>query len=289
MDLAYLRAHPHQVPMFIEHQRIRCTPVPGGSVGVAQRLTFDDGGDVFAKFVEDGPAGLLRSEAEGLRWLADADGPPVPEVVAVADEVLVLDWVPTGEPTAAAAEEFGAALARLHRAGADGFGAPWQGFIGRLAQDNGPGTDWPSWFAERRLSPYLKASRDSGALSTEDAAAVDRVLARVGGLAGPAEPPARIHGDLWPGNVHWAADGRAWLIDPAAHGGHRETDLAQLGLFGGAPHLERILAAYDEAHPLADGWRERAPLHRLHLLLVHTALFGGTFRDEVMSAVAALV
>ncbi|MEV0644736.1 fructosamine kinase family protein [Phytomonospora sp. NPDC050363] len=288
MDLAYLRAHPHQVPMFIEHQRIRCTPVPGGSVGVAQRLTLDDGGDVFAKFVEDGPKGLLHAEAEGLRWLAAADGPPVPELIAVADEVLVLDWVPTGEPSAKAAEEFGAALARLHQAGAEGFGAPWQGFIGRLPQDNGPGDDWPSWFAARRIEPYLKTSRDSGALSTQDAALVGAIAGRIADLAGPAEPPARIHGDLWPGNVHWAADGRAWLIDPAAHGGHRETDLAQLGLWGGAPHLDRILAAYDEAHPLADGWRERAPLHRLHLLLVHTALFGASFRDEVVSAAARL-
>jgi fructosamine-3-kinase len=25
----------------------------------------------------------------------------------------------------------------------------------------------------------------------------------------------------------------------------------------------------------ADGWRERVPLHQLHLLLVHTAAFGG--------------
>ena len=42
------------------------------------------------------------------------------------------------------------------------------------------------------------------------------------------------------------------LIDPAAHGGHRETDLAMLALFG-APHLEEILAGYQEAHPLRDG------------------------------------
>ena len=101
---------------------------------------------------------------------------------------------------------------------------------------------------------------------------------------GGDEPPARIHGDLWPGNVLWGADDRAWLVDPAAHGGHRETDLAQLALFGGAPHLDRVLAAYRESWPLADGWRERVPLHQLHLLLVHTALFGGGYRDAVTRA-----
>ena len=101
---------------------------------------------------------------------------------------------------------------------------------------------------------------------------------------GGAEPPARIHGDLWPGNVLWGADGRAWLVDPAAHGGHRETDLAQLALFGGAPELARILAGYQEIWPLADGWRERVPVHQLHLLLVHTALFGGGYRAAVSAA-----
>ena len=82
----------------------------------------------------------------------------------------------------------------------------------------------------------------------------------------------------------WAADGRAWLVDPAAHGGHRETDLAQLALFGGAPHLDRILAAYQEVWPLADGWRERVPLHQLHLLLVHTALFGAAYRSRAVAS-----
>jgi fructosamine-3-kinase len=104
----------------------------------------------------------------------------------------------------------------------------------------------------------------------------------------PPEPPARLHGDLWPGNLLWGADGQVWLVDPAAHGGHRETDLALLALFGGAPHLDRILAAYREVWPLADGWADRVPLHQLHLLLVHTALFGAAYRDAVMGAARAL-
>ena len=75
-------------------------------------------------------------------------------------------------------------------------------------------------------------------------------MERINDFAGPHEPPSRIHGDLWSGNVVWSSDGSGYLVDPAAHGGHRETDLAMLALFG-APHLARLLEAYDEAAPLA--------------------------------------
>ena len=296
VDLAYLRAHPQQLPTFLKHQRIRETPVPGGDIADASRLTFDDGSSVFAKSWPEGagplPPGFFAAEAAGLRWLAVPGAAPVPEVIAELDDMLVLEWVEPGEPTPRAAEEFGRGLAALHRAGAPAFGADWAGYIGRLPLDNTPSPGpWPSWFAERRLAPYLRMSADRGALTPADVALVERVLADIDQYAGAAgaEPPARVHGDLWPGNVHWAADGRAWLIDPAAHGGHRETDLALLALFGCAPHIDRIRDAYHEAYPLADGWRERLPLHQLYLLLVHTAQFGAAFRDAVVEATRAVL
>ncbi|PZF96982.1 fructosamine kinase family protein, partial [Micromonospora deserti] len=161
------------------------------------------------------------------------------------------------------------------------------GFIGALPADNTPQDGpWGRWFAERRLLPHLRRSVDRNALAGPETALVEEVIDRIDEFGGD-EPPARIHGDLWPGNVLWGADGRAWLVDPAAHGGHRESDLAQLALFGGAPHLDRILAAYEENWPLADGWRQRVPVHQLHLLLVHTALFGEAYRDAVTRAARA--
>ncbi|MFG1802673.1 fructosamine kinase family protein [Micromonospora carbonacea] len=290
MDLAYLRAHPEHLPTFLTHQRIRETPVAGGDVCAASRLTLDDGHSVFAKTWpaqragRPVPEGFFAAEAAGLRWLREAGAVAVPEVVVALPELLALDWVEPGEPTPEAAERFGRELAALHRAGAPAFGAEWAGFVGALPQDNTQdGGPWPAWFARRRLLPYLRTSVDCGALTTAEAALVEQVVERVGEFGGD-EPPARVHGDLWPGNVLWGADERAWLVDPAAHGGHRETDLAQLALFGGPPHHERIMAAYREAWPLADGWRERVPLHQLHLLLVHTALFGAAYRDAVGAA-----
>jgi fructosamine-3-kinase len=291
VDLAYLRAHPRHLPTFLTHQRIRETPVSGGSICVGRRLTFDSGESVFAKSLDDPPPGFFAAEANGLRWLRAAGTVPVPEIIAELPDLLALEWVEPGAPTADAAERFGRDLAELHRAGAPSFGAEWPGYIGSLPLDNTPSPGpWADWFVTRRLVPYLRLSRDNGALHAADVALLERLFARVDALAGPAgaEPPARLHGDLWPGNLLWAADGRVWLVDPAAHGGHRETDLALLGLFGEAHHLDRIHAAYREAWPLADGWRERVPLHELYLLLVHTALFGNGYRGSVLAAARAL-
>ena len=236
-------------------------------------------------------AAAFAAEASSLRWLAEAGAVPVPEVLAVTGTALVISMIPPGHATPSAAFRFGAELARLHAAGAGDFGAPWRGFIGSLPLDNTPlppdppgaaAPGWPQWYARRRLLPYLRMAVDSGALRPEDARLVEAVMDRIDSLAGPAEPPSRIHGDLWAGNVLWSGD-RGWLIDPAAHGGHRETDLAMLALFG-APDLDRILAGYNDTAPLAAGWRSRIPLHQLHPLLVHACLFGASYREGVRSA-----
>jgi fructosamine-3-kinase len=289
VDLAHLRAHPRQLPVLLEHQRIRETPVPGGSICAASRLTLDDGSSLFVKtWPGPGPPpdGLFAAEAAGLRWLAEPGAVAVPEVVVGLADLLALAWVPAGPATPGAAERFGRELAGLHRAGASGFGAPWPGFIGRLRQENtATPPPWAPWFAANRLAPHLRTSADRGALAAVDVALVERVLARIDRYGGD-EPPARIHGDLWPGNLLWTRD-RVWLVDPAAQGGHRETDLATLALFGGAPHLDRILAGYQEVWPLAGGWAARVPLHQLHLLLVHTALFGAPWREAVVGAAEA--
>jgi fructosamine-3-kinase len=288
VDLAYLREHPHLLRTFLTHQRIRETPVEGGSICRAARLTFDTGESIFIKEWPKGeaPQGFFHAEASGLRWLAAAGAIAVPEVLVETADLLGLVWVEPGSPSRAAAEQFGRSLAAMHRAGADSFGAAWPGFHGSAPMDNTPSQDpWHIWYSQRRLNPYLKMSRDRGALTDPDVALVERVIAKLDGAGD--EPPSRIHGDLWSGNLLWGADGRCWLVDPAAHGGHRETDLAYLRLWGGAPHLDAVIGAYQEFWPLREGWRERLPVHQLSMYLLHTALFGAAFAPGVRETTEA--
>ncbi|MFF5029591.1 fructosamine kinase family protein [Streptomyces collinus] len=266
--------------------RLTGRPVAGGprASGTPAEVTLDGGTVVMVKR-GDGP-GATRAEAAGLRWLGEAAAVRVPAVLGQDERWLVTERIPTGPPDADAASRFGHALAALHTAGAPAFGAPPPGgpeeaYIGRAPMRNAPAPDWPSWYADHRVLPYLRAAVDAGTVRPGEAAVVERVCELLPELAGPAEPPARLHGDLWNGNVLWGTDGDVRLIDPAAHGGHRETDLAMLGLFG-CPYLERVVTGYQEVAPLADGWRERVGMHQLFPLLVHAVLFGRDYAEQAL-------
>jgi fructosamine-3-kinase len=244
-----------------------------------------NGAEAFVKTRSDAGEGEYALEAAGLEWLAEAGALRVPGVIEVAEDYLALEWVRPGSLSAEGAEELGRGLARTHAAGSPNFGDPGfgerlqvQARIGSLRLPNEPCADWISFYAERRLLPLARIAAEREALSRSGVAAVERVCERLDQLAGPAEPPARLHGDLWSGNVYSDSEGRPWLIDPSAYGGHREVDLAMLRLFG-APS-ERVFAAYEELTPLADGWRERVSLWQLLPLLVHALLFGGSYRAE---------
>ncbi|MER6785503.1 fructosamine kinase family protein [Streptomyces sp. NPDC000658] len=257
--------------------------------GALTEVVLDDGRVVVVKRAED--PGASGAEAAGLRWLAAAGSVRVPAVHGHDDRWLVTDRVPTGAPNARAARRLGRDLAALHAAGAPAFGAgppggPRDAYVGRAPMRNVTGDDWPVWYAEHRVLPYVRSAAAAGTFGPAEAARIERLCLRLPDLAGPPEPPARLHGDLWNGNVLWGADGDAVLIDPAAHGGHRETDLAMLSLFG-CPHLEQVLAGYRQVSPLADGWRGRVGLHRLFPLLVHTVLFGRPYAEQALAVAEA--
>jgi fructosamine-3-kinase len=250
-------------------------PVAGGDISTATKLRLSNGRSALMKTLTHAPDGFFETEAAGLRWLGEAGGVKVPEVLAVESDCLILAWVEPGKMTVEAAAELGRGLARTHEAGAPSYGAERDGFIARLPLPNKPAPTWAEFYATRRVLPYLKLARDRDAITPEAAVTVEGVVGKLADLV-PEEGPRRLHGDLWNGNVIWTHDGGCCVIDPAAHGGHRETDLAMLGLFGLA-HLPRMLQAYDEASPLADGWSDRVAVHQLFPLLVHACLFGGGY------------
>lgn len=249
--------------------------------------------ETITKRRSDAPEGMFALEVAGLRWLADA-GPDAVPVVAVVEHDqhhLILTKISRAQPDQKAAEEFGRRLVLTHDSGAPAWGSPPAGhdgpdaWIGALDQRNVIEETWGLMYAEHRVRHPARIAHERGVLDSDDLAEVERFADRLAeGAFDDDTSPARIHGDLWSGNVIPARNGFT-LIDPAAHGGHRITDLAMLELFG-HPYLETTFAAYEEASAqLPDQWRDLIPLHQVHPLLVHTALFGGSYAHQAMTAI----
>jgi fructosamine-3-kinase len=261
--------------------------VHGGDVAASWRVELADGRRVFAKTHPTAPPAFFSTEAAGLRWLAEPGVIAVPEVLAVSDgapNLLVLRWVEEGRARAGTEAALGRDLAALHRSGSPVFGREDRRTTGSRALPNEPCATWPEFFATQRLLPLARLAATEHAIAPAAIAGLERIAGRLDGFVGSDEPPSRLHGDLWAGNRLVDADGRNWLIDPAAHGGHREFDLAMMRLFGGFG--PEAFAAYDEVHPLAEGWSDRVALHQIAPLVVHAIKFGGSYVAAAERAIA---
>lgn len=269
---------------------VSASPVSGGDFATAYRVELHDGRTVFAKTHTNPPPNFFSTEAAGLSWLAEPGECNVASVIAVSDDapaMLVLEWVDVGGRATAEGEEvFGRSLARLHRSGATSFGREDGRTTGSQALPNHPCSTWIEFYSQRRLLPLAKIAADRNALPHDSVTRLETVADRLQHFGAVDEPPARLHGDLWAGNRVIDTGGQSWLVDPAAHGGHREFDLAMMQLFGGFG--EQAFRAYDEEFPLADGWTNRVPLHQLAPLVVHAIKFGGGYVGGVDAALLIL-
>ena len=242
---------------------------------------------MFAKTHPGAPAEFFTTEAAGLTWLRDAGAIAVPAVLAVSDDPpnhLVLEWIDEGPRRRDTERSLGAALADLHRCGAPSFGREDRRTTGSRGLPNEPCATWSEFYATQRLLPLARLARDASraarrrdrrrsndwpAISTGSTRATSRrpgCTATCGRATGSSTPRAR-----------------SWLIDPAAHGGHREFDLAMMRLFGGFG--PECFAAYAEAYPLAAGWEDRVALHQIAPLVVHAIKFGGGYVDAAAAAI----
>ena len=267
----------------------RAVAVTGGDINEAAEVTLSDGRVVFVKWNARADPAMFPAEARGLRWLAEAGAIRVPRVVAVSEHpsFIVLEFLRPAERRPAFDEELGRGLAALHLYGASSFGLDHDNFIGRLPQSNATAPSWAEFYREERLERQLRLAVDGGLATTRMTRDFERLFARLGELVGPVEPPARLHGDLWGGNLHADERGAPCLIDPAVYGGHREVDLAMMRLFGG--FQARCFAAYEEAYPLAPGHADRVGLYQLYPLMVHVNLFGGSYVASVERTLSAYV
>ena len=265
---------------------VGATRLGGGDVAESFRMELADGATVFAKTHADPPAHFFETEASGLEWLRSAEAVAVPRVLAVEAGMLVLEWVDEGRAGDSTEVDLGRSLAALHATGAESFGRSDRHTTGSRALPNEPFDSWAEHYAHNRLLPLARLAADGRSLSSTTVDRLERVAGRLETFGASDEPPSRVHGDLWAGNRLVDRSGRNWLIDPAAHGGHREFDLAMMRLFGG--YGTTCFEAYAEVSPLADGWADRVPLHQLAPLAVHAIKFGGHYPAAIERALDAL-
>ncbi len=266
---------------------VSSTVVHGGDSSAAFRVETSDGRQFFAKTHPTPPAGFFTTEASSLAWLAESGAVHVPNVVAVSDGIdgrsgyLVLEWIePGSRPPDEAA--FGRSLAELHASGAPNFGRADGRTTGSLGLPNDPTDTWARFIATCRFAPLARIARDRGSLPDDVVRGLDRLASTLDRFDEGA-PPARLHGDLWAGNRLVDVDGTSWLIDPAAHGGHREFDLAMMHLFGGFG--AEVISGYQAVSPLADDWQHRIELHQIAPLVVHAIKFGGSYVGAATRAI----
>lgn len=259
--------------------------VGGGDFAESYSAVLESGATVFIKTHSSPPPNHFSTEAAGLSWLRDAAAVPVPEVLGVNDDppYLAIEWIDEGRGNRQTEERFGTALAGLHQNFESCFGREDSRSTGSLGLPNEPCCDWATFYATQRLLPLVRIAQDRSALPKDCLQRIEGLTAILPELVDNNETASRLHGDLWAGNRLIDRHGVSWLIDPAAHGGHREFDLAMMRLFGGFG--EDAFRAYHETYPLASGWETRVLLHQLAPLIVHAIKFGGHYVGSTVKAV----
>jgi fructosamine-3-kinase len=255
--------------------------VGGGCINAGTILTTGTGLTFFLKSNRQAPADMFEREAQGLESLAVPDGPRIPRPYLHGTHFLLLENLAPGPRREDYWPSFGRQLAALHENTSSRFGFQHDNYIGSTPQPNPWTEDGYEFFAERRLSFQARLAQKQGYLEPEGVRQVERLAERLPELI-PKQVASLVHGDLWSGNAMVDAAGNPAIIDPAAHFGWAEAELAMTTLFGVFP--EGFYRAYSEVRLLEPGYQERYPIYNLYHLLNHLNLFGRGYLGEVLSS-----
>jgi len=268
---AWLSAHSYGKVVF---QR----PVGGGCINNGMVLVTESGRTAFVKFNPTAPVDMFAREVEGLEAIRVSNGPTVPEPYLYGPDFLLMEDLAPQPQRGDYWSTFGRQIAALHLYIGEHFGFPHDNYIGSTPQPNPPTADGYVFFAEYRLLGLARAARDRSALGPSESQQINRLATRLPALV-PKQPPSLIHGDLWTGNAATDSQGAPALIDPAAHYGWAEAELAMTTLFGTFPAA--FYQAYEEFRPLEPGYTMRFPIYNLYHLLNHLLLFGQGYLGQV--------
>ena len=231
---------------------------------------------------------MFETEANGLNALKAGSSLKIPEVIkhgiAGSHQYLVLEWLEKGSPGTDFWQNFGRALAEMHKVKQPFFGFHENNYIGSLPQKNTKQDSWAGFYADCRIMPLAKQLKDEGSFSLKDVMAGENFCKKINEIF-PEEDPSLLHGDLWSGNYMIVENGIASIYDPAVYYGHREMDLGMTLLFGG--FSQSFYDFYNEAYPLEKNWRQRVPYTQLYPLLVHAILFRGHYVGSVREILRA--
>ena len=273
------------IEVALQTQINQTSPVSGGDMSNAARLTLADDRQVIVKWKEGAISGMFRAEGRGLTLLQSANVLRIPQVLAQSESTrdspafIVLEWLGQGPKSRATAEALGQGLALLHRVTGERYGLDHDNFIGANPQWNQPGGNWIDFFGEHRLGFQMELAGQQGYLPPSRARLLEKLLARLDTWL-PIQPSASLlHGDLWSGNWLTTDSGQPALIDPAVYYGHREAELAFTELFGGFPQI--FYDAYRQTWALDPDYETRKDLYNLYHLLNHLNLFGESYLSPI--------
>ena len=262
------------------------TPVSGGDINRAFQVRTQSG-SYFLKYNDANRfPHMFETEALGLKLLKKPNAPRVPQVLAHGESGkhswLLLKYIDQGSYGKAFWDNFGFALAQLHKNSQGTFGLDHDNYIGSLPQSNKNHQTWPEFFIEERLGKQMEMAHRKGLVDSALMQNFENLFKAIPSIF-PYESPALVHGDLWSGNFICDTQGKPCIIDPAVYYGFREMDIAMSKLFGG--FASRFYEAYHEAFPMVPGWQQRLDICNLYPLLVHVNLFGGGYLGSVRGVV----